>query len=91
MSTHITSSLLLLHNLGMVEFGSKKANRAKYESISILNLIHETWDEDMYCVMELFLCEENHLIVCTSCIDDDVGHHMVATWYFMMGGGHLTK
>ena len=74
-----------------MKFGSNKTNRAKYERISMLNLTHETWDEDMYCVMELFLFEENHLIVCTSCIDDDVGHHMVVTWYFMMGGGNLTK
>ena len=56
LSTHITSSLLLLHNLGMMEFGSNKANMAKYESISMLNLIHETWDEDMYGMMKLFPC-----------------------------------
>ena len=89
LSTHIAPFLLLLHYIEMM-LGSNKANKAKYESISMLNLIHETWDEDMYCVMELFLCEKNHLILCTACIDDNVGHHMVVTWY-LMEGGHRTK
>ena len=87
--THITPSLLLLHNVGMI-LGYSKANRAKNESIKMLNQIHETWDEGMYCMMKLFLCEKGHFILCISCINDDVGHHMVVTWYFMVKGGHLT-
>ena len=55
LSTHITPFLLLFHNVGMMKFGSNKANRAKNESITMLSLIHETWDGEMYCVMELFL------------------------------------
>ena len=68
--------------------GTNKANRDKDEGMSMLNLLHETWDEEMLCEMELFLCGKNHFL-CISCIDDDVGHHMVVTWYFMVEGGHL--
>ena len=88
---HISSSLLLLHNLRMMEFGSNKANKAKYGSTSMLNLVHETWDEGVDCMMDIFLCGESHYILCLSCIVDNVGHHMVVTWCFMMEGGHLTK
>ena len=73
-----------------MEFGSYKANRAKYGSISMLNLVQETWDEGVYCMMKLFLCGKSYFTLCLSCIDD-VGHRMVVTWYFMMEGGHLTK
>ena len=89
LSTHIAPSLLLLHNVGMM-LGSNKANRAKDESISILNQIHKAWDEEMYCEMELILCGKSHFILCISCINDDVGHHMVVTWYFMVERGNLT-
>ena len=44
----------------------------------------------MYCEMELFLCGKRDFILYISCINDDVGHHMVVTWYFMVEGGHLT-
>ena len=89
-STHIAPFLLLLHNTGMI-LGSNKANRDKYESIAMLNQIHKAWDGEMYCEMELFRYGKRQFILCISCINDDVGHHMVVTWYFMMEGGHLTK
>ena len=56
----------------------------------MLNQIHKTWDEEMYCEMEIFLCGKSYFILCISCINDEVGTHMVVTWYFMMEGGHLT-
>ena len=83
------SLFLLLHNFGVM-LGSKKANMAKDEGMSMLNLLHETWDEEILCEMGLFLCEKNHFFLCISCIDDDVGHHMVETWYLLVKGGHLT-
>ena len=70
--------------------GSNKANRAKDESISMLNQIHKAWDEEMYCEMDFFLCGKSHFILCMSCIDDDFGHHMFVTWYLMVKEGHLT-
>ena len=87
--THITLLLLLLHNVGMM-LGSNKANRAKDEGMSMLNILHKAWDEEMYCEMELFLCGRSHFVLCISCINDEFGTHMVVTWYFMMEGGHLT-
>ena len=77
-STHI-SLFLLLHNVRMI-LGTNKANRAEDEGMSMLNLIHKAWDEEMYCEMELFLSERNYFILCISCIHDDVGHHMFVTW-----------
>ena len=59
--------------------------------MTMLNQIHKAWDEEMYYVMELFLYGESYFILCISCIEDVFGHYMVVTWYFMMGGGHLTK
>ena len=76
LSTHIAPFLLILRNFGMM-LGSNKANRAKDEIISML--IHKAWDGEMYCEMELFLCGKGHFILCISCNDDDVGHHMVVT------------
>ena len=87
-STHI-SLFLLLHDVGMM-LGSNKANRAKDEGMSMLNILYKTWDEEMLCETGLFLCVKNHFNLCISCIDDDVGHHMVVTWHFLEKGGHLT-
>ena len=56
----------------------------------MLNQLHKSCDEEMYCRMELFIYGEDHFILCISCINDDVRHHMVVTWYFMAEGGHLT-
>ena len=64
------SLFLLLHNVGVV-LGTNKPNRDKGEGMSMLNVLHETWDEEMYCEMELFLCGENHFILCISYVDDD--------------------
>ena len=89
LSIHVAPSLLL-HNAEMMEFGSNKANRAKNESITMLNQVHKTWDGGMYCMMKLFLCGKSYFILCLSCIYDDVGHHMIVILYFMVGGGHLT-
>ena len=86
-STHI-SLFLLFHNVGLM-LGSNKANRAKDEGMSMLNVLHKTWDEELLCEMGLFLCEKNHFVLCISCIDD-VGQLMVVNWYFMVEGGHLT-
>ena len=80
---------LLLHNVGMM-IETNKVNKARDEGMSMLNLRHKTWDEEMLCEMGLFLCGNNPFILCISCINDDVGHHMVVTWYFMVEGGHLT-
>ena len=89
LSTDIAPSLLLFHNVGMM-LGSNKANKAKNVSIKMLNQIHETWDGEMCCVMELFLCGKRYFILCISCIDDDVGNHMVVTLCFIVKGGPLT-
>ena len=75
LSTHTTPSIPILHNFGMI-LGSNKANKAKDESMSMLNQIHEAWDEEMYCELELFLYGKNHFILCISCIDDDVGQFL---------------
>ena len=56
------SFILLLHNFGMMKFGSNKANRAKNEGITMLNQVLETWDEGMYCMMKLFLCGNSYFI-----------------------------
>ena len=88
LSTHIAPFLLILRNFGMM-LGSNKANRAKDESISMLNQILKAWNGGMYCEMELFICRKRHFILCISCIDDDVRHHKVVTWYCVMTGGHL--
>ena len=83
------SLCILLDDVGMM-LESSKANRAKDEGMSMLNVLHETWDDEMLCEMGLFLCGKGYFILCISCIDDDVGHHMVVTWYFMVEGRHLT-
>ena len=70
LSTHITSSLIIFHNFEKMEFGSDKANMAKYGSISMLNLVHETWD-GVYCMMKLFPCGKSYYILCLTCIVDN--------------------
>ena len=52
---------LILHNVGMM-LGSNKANRAKDEGVSMLNILYKTWDEEMIFEMRLFLCGKNHFI-----------------------------
>ena len=85
--THM-SLFLLLHNVGIIH-GTNKANRDKGEGMSMLNVPHETWDEEMLCEMELLICGKSNLL-CISCIDDDVGQHMVVTWHLWEKEGHLT-
>ena len=87
-STYI-SLFLLLNYVGMM-LGFNKANRAKDEGMSMLNQLHKSCDEEMYCRMELFIYGEDHFILCISCMDDDFGQLMIVTWNFLEKEGHLT-
>ena len=50
-STHM-SLFLLLHNVVMM-LESNKANRAEDKGISMLNVLHETWEVEILCEMGL--------------------------------------
>ena len=82
-------SLLLFFHYNDVMFDSYMANMANDEGIDVCNLLYVSWVGEIFLELGLSTLGMNHFILCISCIEKNLGHHMVATWRFIDEDGYL--
>ena len=83
-------SLLLVFHYDEVMFDSYMANMANDEGIDVCNILYVSLVGEIVHELGLSILGMNHFILCISCIEDNFGHHMVATWRFIDEEGYLT-
>ena len=58
-------------------------NKVNDGSIDRSNLLYVSWVGEIVHELGLSTLGMNHFILCISCIEENFGHHIVATWRFI--------